>query len=103
MRAGQRDNAERYFRLVLERNPRDAGVLLDMASLMYGNRDLMRARAFMQRYEALGQSAPEALLLASRIERDAGDAESAQRYLDTLKRDFPDSQLLRELEESGSQ
>lgn len=103
LRAGKIDQAEQHFRRVLERKPRDPGVLLEMASLMYGKRDLMRARAFIQRFEAVGKPAPEALLLASRIERDAGDGESAQRYLDTLKREFPDSPLARDPEEPGSQ
>lgn len=103
LRSGDRDKAERYFRLVLERDPGNSGVLLDMASLMYAKRDFMRARAFIQRFESAAQPAPEALLLASRIEREAGDARRAQEYIDTLRREFPDSPLVQAIEEPGSQ
>lgn len=97
-KAGMLPQAESYYREALKRQPGDAGVLLDMADMMFLSGNLMSARAFMQRYQALGSSSADALGLAVRIERALGDQAAADGYLDALRRNFPDSSLILELQ-----
>jgi type IV pilus assembly protein PilF len=96
---GRNEVAEGYYRRLLELQPQNATALLDMAMLMYVKGDAMRARAFMQRFESLGEVSAESLALASRIESSLGDAAAARRYLDALRAKFPDSSLARDLPE----
>lgn len=96
---GRNDVAEGYYRRLLELQPQNATALLEMAMLMYSKGDAMRARAFMQRFESLGEVSAESLALASRIENRLGDAAAARRYLDALRAKFPDSPLARDLPE----
>ncbi len=97
-KAGMLPEAENYYREALARKPRDASVLLDMADMMFQSGNFMSARAFMQRYQALGSSSAEALGLAVRIERALGDKPAAADYLEKLRSSYPDSSLLPELQ-----
>lgn len=97
--AGRADQAEQFYREALKRKPEDASVLLDMADMMFRAGNFMSARAFMQRYQSLGSPTAQALALAVRIERGLGDKPAADRYLDELRRVFPDSNVLNELQD----
>lgn len=92
-RKRQDDNqAETYFREALKLNPNFVDALSQMATLEADNARYLKARAFLQRYEAL--DAPmtrEMLLLGIRIELALGGRDAAQRYAQTLRREFPDS------------
>src|SRR3546814_10143652 len=54
-------------------------VLQDMASLSLQRGDFLRARAFVQRREALGPVGPVLLDIAAHVEDGRGDREAAQR------------------------
>ena len=90
--AGREAQAEVNLRAALQLEPRHAQSLMGMAQLEHRRGDALRARAFLQRREAIAPlSAPE-LALAIDIETAAGDARAAQRYRNQL------AALARELE-----
>jgi type IV pilus assembly protein PilF len=97
------DEAETDFRRALEADPKNAIALFYMAKLLYGKDDFFRARAFIQRFEALGQPDPAALLLARNIEIKLGHADTARDYADRLRKNFPDSPQVRALDASAAQ
>lgn len=78
--AGNFDQAENYFRQVLQARPNDDQALLGMAQVAYRKDDFMRARAFLQRAEAINPLGNSALELAVRIEESLGDKRSAAAY-----------------------
>jgi type IV pilus assembly protein PilF len=89
--------AENYFRRALDRNRNHAEALLQMAELSLETQRTLPARAFLQRYEALGSVSPYSLALGIRIETAAGDRRAAAEYAARLRRDFPDSREARDL------
>ena len=88
--AGDHARAETYFRKSLETNPNDPSLLYEMALLNFRRADFLRARAFMQRFEAAGRPDAAALDLAGQIEDRLGDAAAAAKYRERLKTEFPD-------------
>ncbi len=89
---GSLDQAESDFRHALEVKPDSAQALFQLASVLYQKNDFFKARAFIQRYDALGQPSPDALLLARNIETKLGHAEAAHDYAQRLHDQFPDSE-----------
>jgi type IV pilus assembly protein PilF len=61
-----------------------------MALVSFRKEDFLRARAFMQRFEAAGQPDAAALDLAAQIEDRLGDSAAAAKYREKLKTEFPD-------------
>lgn len=92
------DEAEQDFRRALQVDPHNALALFYMAKLLYAKNDFFRARAFIQRFEALGKPDPAALLLARNIEVMLGHADAAQTYAQRLRKDFPDSKQTQALD-----
>ncbi|MBS0569507.1 MAG: type IV pilus biogenesis/stability protein PilW [Proteobacteria bacterium] len=92
------DEAETDFRRALEADSHNALALYYMARILYGKDDFFHARAFIQRFEALGHPDPAALLLARNIEVKLGHADAARSYADRLRKDFPDSEQTRSLD-----
>ena len=86
------DKAEAFLRQSLQYDDKLAAALLPMADLSYRQENYLRARAFLQRYEAVAPYSEESLLLGFRIETKLGDEESARRYRRTLLERFPNSQ-----------
>lgn len=78
--AGDIAGAEGYFAQVLQSQPTNAPALLGMADVAFQKQEYMRARAFMQRAEALGPLGDNALRTAVRIEEQLGDSRSAEAY-----------------------
>lgn len=74
------ERAELNFRAALALAPNDAQSLLGMAKLEHDRGDHLRARAFLQRREALAPLTAPELVLAIAIEEAAGDARAAARY-----------------------
>jgi type IV pilus assembly protein PilF len=90
--------AEADFRRALDRNPNNADALYQLARVLYLNNDAFKARAFLQRYEALGVQSPDALKLGHDIELRLGNGEVAQDYAKRLREKFPDSEPAHALE-----
>lgn len=88
-KAGNLARAEDYFRRVLEVQPQNAVALYELSRINLDRGDNLRARAFQQRLESLGDM-PEALELGAKIESRLGNAKAAAEYRERLKRDFPD-------------
>jgi len=101
LRAGKVDQAEMDFRKAIETNPNSATALFRLASALYQKNDFFKARAFIQRFEALGPEDAESLYLAHNIEAKLGNADSAREYARRLKQQFPDSQQARLLDSSN--
>lgn len=88
---GDLDKAEAYLRQSLEYDDKNAPALLAMADVSYRRESYLRARAFLQRYEAVGTTNEESLLLGYRIETELKDSTSANRYRQEIFERFPDS------------
>ncbi|MFT3792199.1 MAG: type IV pilus biogenesis/stability protein PilW [Rudaea sp.] len=99
---GSLDRAETDFRSALALDPNDAQALYQLASVLYRKNDFFKARAFVQRYDALGQASPDALLLARDIETRLGHADAARDYAQRLRDQFPDSEQARALQSKPS-
>lgn len=88
---GDLDKADAFLRQSLKYNDKLPSALISMADISYQMGNYMRARAFLQRYGAVGSWNEDSLFLGYRIETKLGDVESANQYrLDLLER-FPDS------------
>lgn len=101
-KAGQPDKALAYFRNALETQPTNAMALFEMARINYEKNDNLRARAFMQRLEAVTPPEPQILELAERIELRLGDRSAAKKYRDRLEQEFPDYEPVTTTEGSPS-
>jgi len=99
---GSRDAAEADFRRAIEINPNNAQALYQLASVLYEKDDYFKARAFIQRYDALNQPSPDALLLARNIEVKLGNAEGARDYGQRLRDQFPESAQTHSLDAASS-
>lgn len=99
---GSLDRAEADFRNALALEPNNAQALFQLANVFYQKNDFFKARAFVQRYDALGQANPDALLLARNIEIKLGHADAARDYAQRLRDQFPDSEQARTLQSPPS-
>lgn len=90
LKNGNRELAERSLRAALQHDPRNATVLFELARLSLANNDAMRARAFLQRFEAISAEMPQALALGAEIEQALGDNAAASQYRRRLADGFPD-------------
>lgn len=91
MQHGNLDKAENYLRQSLEYDAEFPDALLPMASVSQKKGAHLRARAFLQRYEATGTESPAALSLGIQIETSLGNGQAAEAYRQRLVRDYPDS------------
>ena len=91
LKSGDSARAERLLRAALELEPQNPPALYELARLNFDRGDLMRARAFLQRYESVAPAEAEALQLGIRIEEAIGDRAAAARYRQQLREQFPDS------------
>ena len=94
--------AETTFRKALDANPQNGDALLHLAKALYLDNDAFRARAFIQRFEALGQPSADALKLGMDIETRLGNTDAAQTYRRRLQSQFPDSDQARALDVPAS-
>lgn len=91
--AGRIEVAERYLRRALELDRVNLIALSEMAILAHGRGEDLRARAFIQRFEARAEPGAELLLVAVQVERRLGDPGAASRYAEQLRERFPDVEL----------
>lgn len=102
IKGGRLDVAERDLRAALDRAPDNSEALFQMSTVLYRKDDFFRARAFIQRYEAVGQPSADALLLGRNIELRLGNGDAAREYTRRLRAQFPESEQARSLDSSGS-
>ncbi len=88
---GDLDKAESFLRQSLDYDGKNGAALLPMAEVSYRQGSYLRARAFLQRYEAVGPSTEDSLLLGFRTESQLGDQKSAERYRTELLQNYPGS------------
>lgn len=101
-KAGQQDKALAYFRSALDTSPNNAVALYEMARISYDKNDNLRARAFLQRLEAVAPAEPAILELAERIETRLGDKAAAKKYRERLQQEFPDHEPVSSTQGSSS-
>ncbi len=94
--------AEASFRDAIARNPGNAEALFQLANALYLGKDAFRARAFLQRFDALGKPSAPALKLGHDIESRLGNPEGALTYRKRLLSQFPDSEQARALDTTAS-
>jgi type IV pilus assembly protein PilF len=99
---GSIDAAESDFQRAVELNPKNAQALYQLASVLYQKADYFRARAFIQRFDALDQPSPDALLLARNIEIKLDNPGAARDYAKRLQEQFPESSQSRSLDPASS-
>lgn len=97
LKAGKPNDAEPVLRKALDRTPNNAEALFQLASTLYEKGDYFKARAFMQRFESVGQPRPESLMLGRNIELRLGNGSAASDYTRRLLQSFPESQQARAL------
>jgi type IV pilus assembly protein PilF len=97
IKAGRVQEAITPLRNALSLQPSNADALFQMANALTLQKVYFHARAFIQRFEALGQPNPDALLLGYRIETGLGEREVARQYAQRLRDQFPDSEQARSL------
>jgi type IV pilus assembly protein PilF len=98
---GDEQGAEDRLRRALEFDPDFADALYSMAALKAGAGDYLRARAFLQRYEATGALSAQGLLLGFEVEEALGNGQGATAYRKRLLKSFPNSAEAKELIDAG--
>ncbi len=93
--------AEGYLRAALERRPNYGEALLQMSVLSYETGDVLRARAFLQRYLDSNMPTAPVLMHGIRIEEKLGDDNARREYTMRLLRDFPDSAEAERIRQAG--
>jgi len=86
---GDLDIAEAYLRESLQRDPKMAAALLPMAEVSYRKGAYLKARAFLQRYEAVAERTRDSLLLGVKVETQLGDDKAAEQYRKALRDRYP--------------
>lgn len=102
IKGGKLEVAETDLGAALDREPNNSEALFQMATVLYLKNDFFRARAYIQRYEEVGQQSADALLLGRNIELRLGNAKASQDYTGRLREKFPDSQQARSLDASAT-
>lgn len=86
---GDLDKAESFLRQSLGYDEKLGAALLPLAEVSYRKESFLQARAFLQRYEAVGPVNQESLSLGYRIETRLGDEKAAERYRQELLDRYP--------------
>lgn len=83
--------ADEYLRRALRIEPDLPDALMNMSKLYFEQESYLKARAFMQRYEAATQHNAETLLLAYKIEIASNNSRTANTYKLMLESNYPES------------
>lgn len=84
-------HGEEYLRQALQLQGDYPPALLEMQKISYEKRQYMSARAFLERYLAVGKHTPESLWIAFQTERSLGNSKIADEYGEQLLTAFPAS------------
>nr|WP_329761015.1 type IV pilus biogenesis/stability protein PilW [Stenotrophomonas geniculata] len=87
--AGQLERAERDLRAALSTLPGNPVALEAMAQLSFRQGRYMEARAFAERRIAAAPATRSVLQLASQIEARLGDRAASDRYIQRIRKEFP--------------
>ena len=93
--------AELYLKKSLEVNPRLRPALFRLAELKHRSREHFSARAYIERFMAITNPQPAALLLAYQIESALNAKEVAAKYRLQLLEEFPGSEQASVLRRAG--
>lgn len=102
--AGRLEQADQYLRSALAQRAVYSEALMQLAGVSFERRNLLQARAFLQRYLAVAPAAPEAYLLGYQVEKALADDAAADEFGLRLRTQFPDSpeaRILVELRRQG--
>jgi type IV pilus assembly protein PilF len=88
LQSNNKEKAEEYFRDALKIRPTLPNSLYQMAQLSYDKHDYFKARAFIERFHAIGQT-EQSIKLAIKIEQALGDEAAVAKYRERLKTNFP--------------
>ncbi len=88
---GQQEQAETYYRKALDRNPRFALALYQMAELEHARGENAKAQAFLYRYNEQSRSTAETLILCYKINRALSETAQAEKCATHLLTRFPNS------------
>ncbi|QAU22719.1 type IV pilus biogenesis/stability protein PilW [Dyella sp. M7H15-1] len=100
LQINDRVGAEASLREAVKRNPGNPLALLQLTNLLYLNGRYFDASAFLQRFDALGQSNPDSLKLGYEIESHLGNTDAAHHYSKRLLSQFPDSEQAQALNQT---
>jgi type IV pilus assembly protein PilF len=99
-RAGRTAEAEDSLRRAVLIRPDMIGALYNLAIITYERGAMKEAENYMSRYMRLTTPTLEGLVYGVKIARASGDSGTEQSYLQQMRRRFPDSPELAELERS---
>jgi type IV pilus assembly protein PilF len=91
LRAGDEVGAEAYFQRAFQLDPRNPVSMYHLGEIYLKRNELERARFHSQRLLASYPPSAETLWLAIRVERKAGERDSAASLSSQLRRQFPTS------------
>ena len=97
-RNGRAKEAEERMRRAVLIRPDMVGALYNLAELCYDRGSLVDAENYLVRSMRLSVPSIEALVLGVKIARAKGDKAAEASYMQQLRRRFPDSQQLQDLE-----
>ncbi len=87
----QLEDAGRYYRQALEENPGLARPLIAMAVISFEEANYLSARAYLERYFAVGPETAQTLLYAVKVEQQLGATDLAIDYARKLRAQYPRS------------
>ncbi len=96
MKNGMLAEADDYLRRALAHDAKFPDALLSMADLNHQQKNYLRSRAFLQRFEAATAQTAESLFLGYEIETALLNDKMARRYLSLLNSNFPASKEAKE-------
>ncbi|HEY2630308.1 MAG TPA: type IV pilus biogenesis/stability protein PilW [Usitatibacter sp.] len=97
-RAGRMTEAEESLRRAVVIRPDLIGALYNLAMITYDRGAYKDAEIYITRYMRLANPTLEGLVYAVKIARSVGDSAAEQSYLQQMRRRYPDSPELAELE-----
>jgi len=86
------EQAGEYFRQALEKDPKFAPALLQMAINKFATGNFLSARAYLERFQQVADHSPQSLWLAVRTEFALRDTDTSRRYAILLRKKFPKSE-----------
>lgn len=91
MRKGKLKDAEEFFQRALKMQPNDPMALLQMGEIRYREGNMIDARSYVSRFNALVEPTAESLWLALRVERKLGERLAEAKLASQLRHRYPGS------------